>query len=133
MARRFLLPAFAALLCGCAVIRGQPGIVVASEPPGASILVDGQDSGYATPTAMYLPRADWHRIDVDLPGYRRETRIVGPGVRFEVIPWRAGLVLPISAPFPLWLDVPALFVPLRVDDNLQPSRIFVRLVLERGQ
>ena len=116
-------------LSGCALLRGQPGVLVDSDPPGATVLVDGLDSGFVTPAAIYLTRADWHRLDVELEGYDTETRIVGPGINAEGIPWSDGYTLPISFPFPLWLDLPELLVPLRIDDNLKPSRIFVELEL----
>lgn len=118
---------------GCAVIRGQPGVVVASDPPGATILVDGADSGFVTPAAISLSRADWHRLDVLLRGYDTETRIVGPGIKAEGIPWTSGFITPQSWWFPLWLDVPELLVPLRIDDNLSPSRIFVQLELSQAE
>lgn len=127
-----LLSASGLLIAGCALLRGQPGIVVASEPPGATIVVDGTETGFVTPAAISLPRADWHRVDVTLEGYLTETRIVGPGIRAEAIPWTAGYVLPMSWWFPLWLDVPELLVPLRIDDNLQPSRIHVQLKLAQA-
>jgi hypothetical protein len=116
-------------LAGCQISRQQPGVLIASDPPGATIHVDGVDSGFVTPAAIYVPRTDWHRVDVSLEGYRAQTRILGPGTQVTVVPWTAGWLGLLTWWFPLWLDARALLVPVRIDDNLQPSRIHVRLRL----
>ncbi|QDU67439.1 PEGA domain-containing protein [Engelhardtia mirabilis] len=116
-------------LVSCQLSRGQPGVLIASTPPGATISIDGQESGYVTPAAIFLPRTDWHRIDVGLAGYVPATRIVGPGTQTTVTPWTAGWIGVDTFWFPLFLNARGLLLPLQVDDDLQPSRIHIRLRL----
>ena len=116
-------------LVSCQLSRGQPGVLIASTPPGATISIDGRESGYVTPAAIFLPRTDWHRIDVGLAGYVSATRIVGPGTQTSVIPWTAGWIGTDTFWFPLFMDIRPLLLPIRVDDDLQPSRIHIRLRL----
>lgn len=127
---RLLAAISLALTCtACQISRGQPGVLIATTPPGATIHIDGEESGFVTPAAIFLPRTDWHRIDVSLAGYEAATRIVGPGTQTSVIPWTAGWIGTGTWWFPLWLEFNALVLPVRVDDDLQPSRIHVRLRL----
>ena len=107
----------------------QPGVLVASTPPGAQVYVDGRDSGFVTPAALALPRNAWHRVDVVLTGYEPATRLLGPGGQTFVIPWTDGYLGPLTWYFPLWLSVEELFFPLRVQNDLDPDRIHVRLRL----
>lgn len=123
-----LLAVLAALaLPGCLFTRSQPGVMLATTPPGATVLVDGRDSGFVTPATLSLERSAWHRIDFQLDGFATESRLVGPGKRPELIPWTQGYVGVYTWYFPLFLPMEYLFFPLRIDDNLVPQRIHVRL------
>ncbi len=68
---------------GLARARAQPVLVVRSDPPGARILVDGDDRGPAPQTLTLRPGV--HTIRLEHPGYnpvQQEVRLA-PGVRTE--------------------------------------------------
>lgn len=132
-ARLLAVISLAALTASCQISRGQPGVLIATTPPGAAITIDGADSGYVTPAAIYLPRTDWHRIDLHLHGYAPATRVVGPGTQTSVVPWTSGWIGVETWWFPLWLEIQHIALPVRVDDDLQPSRIHVRMRLLEGR
>jgi len=69
---------------------GMGSIFVTTDPPGASILLDGVTKQSMTPVAMAGLEPGKHEISVILDGYRTETRIVDVGARETV---RAGFVL----------------------------------------
>ena len=56
-ARVLLAPALLATLSACAEIRRDPGVMFASNPSGARVVVDGVDSGFVTPCHLDLPRS----------------------------------------------------------------------------
>jgi hypothetical protein len=124
-----LLAAVLALLLapGCAARRSQPGVLLASSPPGAAVYVNGRATGFVTPAALSLQRARWHRVDFLLPGHRPATRLLSPSQRVHVIPWYQGHIGVWTWWFPLFLNLEDLLIPFRVDDNLSPQRIHVRL------
>jgi PEGA domain len=110
------------------------GVVVASEPPGARILVDGVDSGWVTPMAMSLPRDERARIDLFLDGYRPATVAVAPdGQKYYLILWRESYKDWDTWRFPLWLNYEDVLAPIKLSRGLQPSRIFVPLRLAPPQ
>lgn len=110
------------------------GVVVASEPPGARILVDGIDSGWVTPMALKLPRDERARIDLWLDGYRPATVAVAPGgQKYYLILWRESYKDWDTWRFPLWLNYEDFLAPIKLSRGLQPSRIFVPLRLAPPQ
>lgn len=118
-----------ALLASCRSGRTQAGVTFSSEPPGARVLIDGVDSGFVTPTALALPRGDWHRIELRRAGYESITRLVSPQTRIYAIPWTDGYIGPGTWVFPLFLGFQDLFFPVLVDNNSSPQRIHARLRL----
>lgn len=130
---------FAAALCAClgasCVAPDRPhGVVFATEPPGARILVDGVDSGWVTPMAMHLPRDESARIDLVLDGYRPATVAVAPGgQKYYLILWRESYKDWDTWRFPLWLNYEDVMAPIKLSRGLQPSRIFVPLRLSPPQ
>lgn len=129
-----LLAALALLASSCIAPDRPPGLVLASEPPGARILVDGQDSGWVTPMAMKLDRGDRSRIDLVLEGYRPATVVVEPGGQaWYLILWRESYKDWDTWRFPLWLNYRDFLAPIKLSKSLQPSRIFVPLRLAPPQ
>jgi hypothetical protein len=123
-----LAAGLACVASGCLFTRAQPGVMLSSSPPGATILVDGADSGFVTPAVLSLPRSDWVRIDFLLEGHVPQSRLLGPGQRVYLIPWTDGYIGLHTWYFPLFLEFEYIVFPLRVDDNLSPQRVHVRLV-----
>ncbi len=115
---------------GCAIERSQPGVWISTTPPGARLFVDGLDSGFLTPAAVDLPGGGSHRLDVRLAGYRTASRIVVPSSPVRTIPWTSGYIGPTSFWFPLFLSVPELLVPFRMDDGFSPERLHILLELD---
>ena len=121
----------ACLLAGCVNVT-PPGILVASSPPGARILVDGKDSGFITPCNLAVSDQD-HWIELMLDGYATTALRIEENTRREVVPWSEGIVRPPSWPFPLFLPARDLFTPFRTNDSPLPSRIFVELRLAAAE
>jgi hypothetical protein len=115
---------------GCVIERSQPGVMISTTPPGATLYVDGRDSGLVTPAALALPRNSVRRLDVELDGYLPVSRIVTPVGPVHLIPWTAGYLGPSGIWFPLYLSVPDLFAPIRMDDGFSPKRIHIALELD---
>jgi hypothetical protein len=116
-------------LTSCRSGRTQAGVTFSSDPPGARVLVNGADSGFVTPTALSLPRGDWHRIELRREGYQPVTRLVSPQIRVVAIPWTDGYLGPGTWWFPLFLSFKDFALPVLVDDNSSPQRIHARLRL----
>jgi PEGA domain len=80
-----------AALSGCATVTGGTGpqkVKVESDPPGATVLVDGRPHG-VTPTTVALDRTVGHRIELDKDGYAPTAADLKPGVN----PWVFGNLL----------------------------------------
>jgi hypothetical protein len=125
-ARAFALCAAVAL--GACVNVTPPGILVASSPAGARILVDGVDSGFVTPANLAVDDDD-HWVELQLEGYAATALLLKAGSRLTVIPWSEGTVQPKSWAFPLFLPAGDLLLPYRTDDSPLPSRVHVYLRL----
>jgi len=129
-----LLPLVALALGACVAPDRPPGLVIASEPPGARILIDGRDSGWVTPMDLRLDRGDDARIDLVLEGYRPATVVVEPGGQaWYVILWRESYKDWDTWRFPLWLNYKDVIAPIKLSGALQPARIFVPLRLAPPQ
>lgn len=123
-----LAAAAAALALQACLTVTPPGILVASSPPGARILVDGRDSGLVTPCNIDVGHQDqW--IQLELQGYATTALRLKEHTTRELVPWDQGIVRPPSWPFPLFLPGKDLFLPYRTDESPLPSRIFVELRL----
>lgn len=104
-----------------------PGVLLSTNPPGARVLIDGVDSGFATPCALSLEITAPHEISFELDGYQTARRTVVPNESFHVVPWWDGDVGLVVWRFPIFLTFNGLFLPLRQNDNVIPNRIYVPL------
>ncbi len=105
-----------------------PGVAFATTPPGARVLIDGKECGYVTPCLIALDEEETHRIDLVLEGYRQARLRVEPGSNIYFIPWSdADTYPPGHYRFPLFLPIQDLFLPVRKDERMHPSRVHVRL------
>lgn len=111
----------------CVLFQQPQGLVVSSDPMGASVQIDGRESGFVTPCALDLDSDEDLRVDIVLPGYRTETRFVTPDHEIYAVLWREMSVGRDTWDFPPFLNFRDFFVPVKVTQKLSPGRIHVRL------
>ena len=126
-----LLALVAPLAVSCVALERSPGLVVASDPPGARVLVDGRESGFLTPCNLGLTR-EAHQIDLVLPGYKVARIQVYPQSRTYAMRWVDGYQDEQTWSFPGWLAYQDFIAPVKKELTWSPSRIFVpmRLALD---
>lgn len=109
-------------LSGCATITGGTGpqkIKVASNPSGATVLVDGQPCAM-TPTVLCLDRKVEHRIQLEKDGYTLAEADLKP----KINPWIFGNVVVgglIGVVVDLATDSERRLSPSKVDVHLSPA------------
>ncbi|MFT5051262.1 MAG: hypothetical protein ACI8QZ_002673 [Chlamydiales bacterium] len=108
---------------GC---QSTPMVSLATDPPGAQIVIDGEDSGYVTPCVMTLAN-EGHRVDLILPGYSPATRYMSRAKPAQIILWTELMGNLHTWRFPLWLNYRDFFVPIEAPSGPFPRRMFVRL------
>lgn len=112
---------------GCVLFTHPSGIVVSSDPPGATVSIDRRDSGFVTPCVLDVDADDDRRVDIALRGYQTETRFITPNAQVYAILWREMSVEYGSYDFPLFLNVRDFFTPVKYRSEVSPGRIHVRL------
>jgi hypothetical protein len=127
----FAAAAAALLATSCANVT-PPGILVATTPPGARILVDGRDSGFVTPCNLDVSEGN-HTVELVLEGYATTSLKLREGSDRAVVPWSEGVVYPRSWAFPLFLPARDLFLPWRTDESPRPSRLHVEMRLSAAE
>ena len=100
----------------------------ASDPPGARVWVDGEDSGFVTPCNMGLSRED-HQIDLLLPGYQAASIKIGPRGERWLIHWSEAYISWNTWRFPLFLNYEDGLAPIKLSRGHSPQRIHVPLNL----
>jgi hypothetical protein len=116
------------LLSACTYVHGDPRVLVTSDPPGAEILVDGEPSGFTTPTMLDLDAffGDNHLITVRMPGYVDETREVVHRRVWRGSRWIDGVDHRVF-PFPFHWTLGDWFTPLEVEYLYVPAEVYVVL------
>lgn len=117
-----LLQAF----CACGT-KSRP-VLLASDPPGARIVLDGRDSGFVTPASLDLSdQPDSCAVEIVLPGYKPARRMLSSETETQYVfydDWTANYN---TWRFPLWLNWEDLFTQVIRIKGHQPARIFVHL------
>ncbi|NOT30502.1 MAG: PEGA domain-containing protein [Planctomycetes bacterium] len=112
---------------GCVSI-APPGTFLASEPPGASVLVDGRDSGWVTPCTIALDEDEIHVVRVALEGYAPREVVLNPDRRLLIASWdQAVSGVKSTLRFPTRMPAGQFLFPFREFQTLAPGRVFVRL------
>lgn len=104
------------------------GVHVASEPPGASVRVNGADTGWVTPCQLALDVEREHELEVALAGFAPRRILLVPDERRQFVSWNQavnGLRTRQQVPFLMPAD--DLLLPFLEVETLAPGRIFVRL------
>jgi hypothetical protein len=131
--RSLPLVLLAGLVSACLSSVSPEGVLVASDPPGARVYIDGRDSGWVTPAYLDLEQ-ERQRIDVVLRGFDPATVVVAPGgERYYVVLWQEALAGFNTWRFPLWLNYEDGLGPVKLSKRLEPSRIFIPLRVSRPE
>ena len=114
-------------LSSCVMDMSSPGVFLATNPAGARVLVDGYDTGFATPCAIDLDSSKQHDVTFELEGYAPSTRRLVPNPTTTVVPWTDGDIGASKWRFPIFLTFRGFFFPFRTRNNLAPARVYVPL------
>lgn len=127
--RSHLLGAALAALALSSCIRTRRPIVLDSTPPGAVVIVNGEDSGHSTPCAIQL-RDTTQVVEFRLDGYAPEVRVLRIGHRQYTVYWSDAASSPGTWTFPAFLTLPDAMFPVKLEGGEMPHRIHVRMVRE---
>ncbi len=122
------LALLAAGAASCVEIRRVPGVMLATTPPGARVMVDGVDSGFVTPCHLDLSRSR-HDLDLVLEGYKPVSVAIEEGGQTTLVFWDEAWIYPNTWRFPLWLNARDGFFPVKVEHSYSPARIYAPLKL----
>ena len=121
-----LVLALLALLASCTT--KSRAVLLSSNPAGARILVNGQDSGFVTPRSLDLSdEGRSSEIVFELPGYQPAKRMLYRKTEKQYVLYRDWTVYYNTWRFPLWLGWEDLFGQVIRVKGKQPARVFVRL------
>jgi hypothetical protein len=112
---------------GCVLFQHPQGISVSSDPPGATVLIQGRDTGFVTPCVIDIDPSGDERVDFVLPGHETETRFITSEYDVYTILWREMSVGFDTWDFPLFVDLRDFFVPVKIHERVIPGRIHVKL------
>lgn len=115
------------LLCGLAACRNTPPVYFSSSPPGAILVVDGQETGFVTPCAVDLEDVDSRTVEFRLNGFEPAVRVLRYQERADLVYWTEASGDLKTWNFPLWLGSRDFFLPKKNLSGESPSRIYVRL------
>jgi hypothetical protein len=124
--RPLLLASSAALLASCTTYRDYKAVHLSSTPPGASVLVDGVPSGFATPCMLALEKKT-QVVSLDKSGYLIAERQLVPDPYNDTWYWREASVGPHTFKFGLWINLDDFITPIKRMNELEASRIHVHL------
>jgi len=118
---------------GCISAESDPTLALSTQPPGAQVLINGEDTGFATPCILTVEE-ELIRVDIVLEGYDPETRIVTRDPKLETRYWSEMNTSSRTWHFPLWLPIHDVFNnPVREVMLLAPGRIFIRMDRQIGE
>jgi hypothetical protein len=123
-----LLALVSSSLCpACVLFDNTAHVNIASDPPGARIFVNKRDAGFVTPCMLELDPDETYRIDLEYPGYVTATRVLTEDNQTYALLWKEMYIRPVVWKFPLWLNTRDLLVPIKSDETLSPTRVYVKL------
>ncbi len=127
-----MLVAAAALLPSCTWFSGDATVLVTSEPPGARIILDGEETGQTTPSKLELGGilGGDHAITIQKQGFRDETRRVFHYTQGYTSKWIEGVSTESLPAFPMFWTAGDWFFPFGVKWVYVPHEVHVRLYAE---
>ncbi|MBL8863349.1 MAG: PEGA domain-containing protein [Planctomycetes bacterium] len=125
--RSVLAAAAPLLLGGCVLFASDRPVNLSTTPPGATVLVNGRNSGFVTPCRIQLDVDRDVRLDFEVPGFRPETRFLTPNDEVYAVYWREMNTGPQTWNFPLFLSRFDAFVPVKWTEAHAPGRIHIDL------
>jgi hypothetical protein len=128
---RSLAPLLAVLLAcpACTWFSSRENVLIASEPLGAHIFIDGTESGRTTPARLQIGGLFGHDhvIELKKPGYRPARRVVFQYTEGYTSKWIDGAYDPVMVPLPLFWTAGDFGLPFGVRAAAIPGELCVRL------
>jgi hypothetical protein len=135
MNNTIIAPLLLALLgaASCFSVQPAPTLSLSTHPPGALVLINGEETGFATPCILAVEE-ELIRVEIVLEGYDPETRIVTRDPKLETRYWSEMNAGSRTWRFPLFLPIHDFFAsPVREVMILAPGRIFIRMDRRIGE
>ncbi|MCK5944224.1 MAG: PEGA domain-containing protein [Planctomycetes bacterium] len=132
MLRRRLLPLLAltfACLPSCTAWLEKKDVLITSEPLGARILVDGEDTGHTTPHVLPIGGnfGRDHVVRLEKRGYRPAHRRLYQHTEGYTSKWIDGAYEVVMFPLPFFWTTGDFLLPFGIRGALLPRELFVRL------
>lgn len=136
--RRGLATMLLLVATGCTFASGDPTVFITSTPAGASIEIDGTDTGETTPAHFDLGTwlnlsgalAGDHAVTIRKNGYEPETRVLHHHTTFYTSKWIDGATNGVMFNNPIFWTVGDFFTPFGVRWAFVPHTLHVRLYPE---
>ena len=122
---RWNLVALLLLAASCVYVKPQDPVLVASEPAGAHIFLDGEDTGRTTPACFDL--GGDHLLELRKSGYRSERRWLTQYTASYFSRWIDGTSGPDCPPMPIFWTFGDVFMPIGIRSAIVPGELYVRL------
>lgn len=114
----------ASSMASCVSIKSDSKLFIFSKPDGASVLVNGQDSGFTTPAVLEPGNAT---ITIVKNGYKSVSRRVGKNTQFRYPRWNDGGTSDVSIAMSIMRTCDDFFFPFQWSTRSSPNRIYVVL------
>ena len=118
----------------CTSWSSQDHVLIASEPLGAHIAIDGQDTGKTTPSRLQLGGnvGHDHEVVLTMKGYRPARRRLYHYTEGYTSKWIDGVYDPVLPALPIFWTVGDFVFPFAVRSALLPAELHVRLDREEA-
>ncbi|HED66401.1 MAG TPA: PEGA domain-containing protein [Planctomycetes bacterium] len=103
------------------------GAVLATDPPGATVILGGKRTDAVTPCQIKLSAGKRYRVRLELPGYAPREILLVPNSRTRTVTWSEGAIADSGDDWALGLGAEDLFLPFERNRAHSPNRIFLRL------
>lgn len=128
--RRILAAGLAAVtLPACTAWHSREHVLISSDPPGARIVVDGQDTGHTTPSRLAIGGnfGTDHEVVLEKDGYRPARRTLYQHTEGYTSKWLDGAYELVMPPLPFFWTTGDMLLPFGVRGALLPAELYVQL------